>query len=101
MLRELRAILKEVTPHATEAVKWGSPIFEEKRILFAFSAHKTHINFMPTPSSLEPFKKELALYTIGKSTIQFPYDKPLPKELIKKIAEHRAIDVRENNARWM
>src|SRR5690606_37177644 len=100
-LREMRAILKEVVPNATEAIKWGSPVFEEKRILFAFTAHKTHLNFMPTHASLEPFKEELAGYTTGAETIQFPYDKPLPKALIQKIAAHRAKDVRENDARWM
>ncbi len=100
-LRELRAILKEVAPKAKEALKWGSPVFEEDRILFAYTAFKSHINFMPTHSSLEPFKKELAEYKTGKDTIQFPYDKPLPKALIKKIAAYRARDVRENDAKWM
>ncbi len=100
-LREMRAILKEVVPNATEAVKWGSPVFEEKRILFAFAAYKTHLNFMPTGTSLEPFKDELKDFKTGEGTIQLPYDKPLPKELIKKIAAHRAKDVRENDARWM
>lgn len=100
-LRELRAILKEVTPDATETLKWGSPVFEEKRILFAFTAYKSHLNFMPTGPALEPFKEELAEYKTGKDTIQFPYDTPLPEELIRKIALYRAIDVRENDARWM
>jgi len=100
-LRELRAILKTVAPKAKEGLKWGSPVFEEKRILFAYSAFKSHLNFMPTQSSLVPFKKELAEYKTGKDTIQFPYDKPLPKTLIRKIAAYRARDVRENDARWM
>jgi uncharacterized protein YdhG (YjbR/CyaY superfamily) len=100
-LREIRAILKEVAPNATEAIKWGSPVFEEKRILFAFTAHKSHLNFMPTHSSMVPFQKELEKYTTGKDTIQFPYDKPLPKALIKKIAKYRWRDVMENDARWM
>jgi uncharacterized protein YdhG (YjbR/CyaY superfamily) len=101
MLQELRALLKEIAPDATEAIKWGSPVFEEKRILFAFNAHKTHINFMPTRTTLVHFQKELEKYTTGKDTIQFPYDKPLPKALIKKIAAFRAKDVRENDAHWM
>src|SRR5688572_1379470 len=78
-LREMREILKTVVPKATEAIKWGSPVFEEKRILFAYTAHKSHINFMPTRSSMTPFKEELTKYNTGKDTIQFPYDKPLPK----------------------
>lgn len=100
-LREVRAILKKVAPKATEAIKWGSPVLEEKRILFAYTAHKTHLNFMPTHSALEPFKEELATYKTGKDTIQFPYDKPLPKALIRRIAAYRAKDVRENGALWM
>lgn len=100
-MHELRAILKKVAPKAKEAIKWGSPVFEEKRILFAFSAFKTHLNFMPTRSALEPFKKELEGYVTGKDTIQFPYDKPLPKALIKKVAAYRAMEVRELDSKWM
>jgi uncharacterized protein YdhG (YjbR/CyaY superfamily) len=48
-----------------------------------------------------PFKEELAKFQTGKDTIQFPYDKPLPKTLIRKIAAFRAKQVRENDARWM
>jgi uncharacterized protein YdhG (YjbR/CyaY superfamily) len=98
-LREMRVILKKVVPKAKEAVKWGYPVFEEKRILFSYGAFKSHLNFMPTRSTLQYFEEELADYTTGKDTIQFPYDKPLPKTLIRKIAAHRAKDVRENDAR--
>ncbi len=63
----MRAILKEIAPTATEAVKWGSPVCEEGRILFAFSAYKNHINFMPTPAALEPFKEDLKNYKTGKA----------------------------------
>jgi uncharacterized protein YdhG (YjbR/CyaY superfamily) len=100
-LKELRAILRKVAPKAKETIKWGTPVFEENRIMFAFSAFKTHLNFMPTRSTLEHFRKELQDYTTGKDTIQFPYDKPLPKALIRKIASFRAKDVRENDALWM
>lgn len=89
-LREIRAILKKVAPKATETLKWGSPVFEEKRILFSYSAFKSHLNFMPTRSSITPFKDLLTDYKTGKDTIQFPYDKPLPKTLIRKIATFRA-----------
>lgn len=100
-LREMRSILKKAVPKATEAVKWGSPVFEESRILFAYAAYTSHLNFMPTPSALKPFKKELAKFTIGKGSIQFPYDKPLPTALIRKIALFRAKELREKDAKWM
>lgn len=101
MLRELRSLLKKVAPKAVESIKWGSPVFEENRILFSYTAFKKHLNFMPTRKSLDIFRDELSDYKTGKDTIQFPYDKPLPKALIRKIATHRAKDVRENDAKWM
>ena len=100
-LREIRAVLKKVAPKATEKLKWGSPVFEEGRILFSYSAHKSHLNFSPTGPAIEPFEAELANFKTGKDTIQFPYDRPLPKGLIRKIAAFRAKQVRENDARWM
>lgn len=100
-LQELRAVLKSVAPKAKETLKWGSPVFEDDRILFADAAFKTHVNFMPTPSAMRPFKKELAKFTTGKGSIQLPYDKPLPKALIRRIAAYRVKELREKEVRWM
>lgn len=100
-LRKLYALLKQVAPDATEAIKWGNPVFEAHRILFAFSAHKAHINFAPTPAALKPFRDELAKHKTGKGTLQIPYDKPFPAALVRKIARYRVKDVRENDAKWM
>lgn len=101
MLREIRGILKKVAPKATEAIKWRSPVLIDKRILFAFTAYKTHLNFMPTGPAMKPFKKELAKYKTGKDTVQFPYDKPLPKALLRKIAAYRVQAVQKKDAKWM
>jgi uncharacterized protein YdhG (YjbR/CyaY superfamily) len=100
-LRELRSILNKAAPKATEAIKWGSPVFEEGRILFAYAAFKAHINFMPTPSAMKPFAKDLAKYKTGKGSIQLPYDKPIPKALIRKIAIFRVKELREKDVKWM
>ena len=100
-LREIRAILKKVAPKAQEVLKWGSPVFEEGRILFSYSAHASHLNFSPTGPAMKPFEEELGAFKTGKDTIQFPYDKPLPKALIRKIAAFRAKQVRESDAKWM
>lgn len=100
-LREIRAVLKKVAPKANETLKWGSPVFEEGRILFSYSAHKSHLNFSPTGPAMKPFEDKLETYKTGKDTIQFAYDKPLPKALIRKIAAFRAKQVKEDDARWM
>jgi uncharacterized protein YdhG (YjbR/CyaY superfamily) len=100
-LRQLRALLRSVAPEAREAIKWRVPVMEEERILFSYSAHKSHINFMPTGASLGPFKAELAAYKTGKDTIQLPHDQAIPKALIRRIATHRLRLVREEGALWM
>jgi len=100
MLRELRAILKKAAPKATEAIKWGTPVFEDGRILFSFKAHKAHVNFMPTKPSLDPFMKDLSGYKTGKDTVQLPYGEPLPAALIRKIAAHRVKQVKAHDAHW-
>ena len=90
-----------MAPRATEAIKWGSPVFVDGRILFAFAAYRSHLNFMPTPSAMKPFKKELARFKTGKGSIQLPYDQPLPKALIRRIAAFRVKELREKDVRWM
>ena len=102
-LRKLYAILKSAAPKADEAIKWGTPFFVEPRFVFAFSAHKAHLNFSATLAGLEPFRKELGSYTTTKAgLLQIPYNEPLPEDLIRKIAERRVRDVskRKDDAFW-
>ena len=101
-LRRLYALLKSVAPDAEEAIKWGTPFFVEPRFLFAFSAHKAHLNFTPTAAGLEPFSKELEAHKTTKGMLQLRYDEPLPEALIRKMAEHRVRTVREreDDAFW-
>jgi uncharacterized protein YdhG (YjbR/CyaY superfamily) len=97
-LRQLYRILKSVAPDGTEAIKWGVPVFWERRILFGFAAYKAHISFGPGPAAIKRFSKELAKYKTGKGTMQIPYDQPLPEDLVRKIAAYCITDVQENDA---
>ena len=99
-IKELRKILKSVVPEANEGLKWGKPVFESKTILFAYSAHKSHLSFIPTGPTLKPFEKELTEFVMKKDSVQFLYDGPIPENLIRKIAEHRKKDVEERGAKW-
>jgi uncharacterized protein YdhG (YjbR/CyaY superfamily) len=99
-LIQIRQLLIEIAPHATEAIKWGQPVLEQGRILYSFSAYKNHMNFMPTGQTLSQFKEEISMFKTGQDTIQFEYDKPLPVELIKKLAKHRLNAVLEEDAKW-
>ena len=102
-LRQLYAILKRIAPTAEETIKWGTPFFVEPRFLFAFSAHKAHLNFTPMAEAMEPFREELKKHkTTPKGMLQVPYNKPLPEDLIRRIAKHRVQTLRdrEDDSFW-
>ena len=96
-LRRLHAILERVAPEAEQIIKWGVPFFVEPRFLFAFSAHKAHLNFTPNEEALTAFRQELEGHTTTKGSLQVRYDDPLPEKLVRAVAQHRARDVRERD----
>lgn len=99
-LRKLYALLKSVAPKAKEAIKWGNPFFVNPRFVFAFSAHKSHVNFAPTAAALAAFKKDLKSHPTTKHFLQIPYDKPFPATLVRKIAQYRVRHTGEGEGFW-
>lgn len=53
---------------------------------------KSHLN-LSHPSGTKAFNKVAAKYADGKGTLKLPLDKPLPLDLIRKIAK---LQVTEN-----
>lgn len=100
-LREIRALIAAAAPGATQSLKWSMPAFSHARILVTFAAFKNHIGFFPTPSAIRAFKKDLAGFKTSAGTIQLPYDKPLPKALIKRITKFRVQELKARDAKWM
>jgi uncharacterized protein YdhG (YjbR/CyaY superfamily) len=100
-LREMRACLRKAAPGSEESLKWGTPAFSFKRILFTYAGYKRHIGFYPTPSAVKAFAKDLSSFKTAKGSIQFPLDKPLPTGIIRRIAAFRIRELNENDASWM
>jgi uncharacterized protein YdhG (YjbR/CyaY superfamily) len=90
LLRQLEATIKQAAPLAEEGFGYGVPGFKlNGKQLVNFSAFKNHIGLYPTPSAIEKFKNELSVYKTSKGAIQFPFDKPIPYDLVKRIVEYR------------
>lgn len=95
ILEGLRQLIKESAPEAEESINYGIPTFKlNGKNLLHFAAFKNHIGFYPTPSAVEVFKKDLYKYKQAKGSIQFPIDKPVPLEIVKKIVKFRAKEVK-------
>jgi uncharacterized protein YdhG (YjbR/CyaY superfamily) len=95
ILEEIRVTIKVAAPEAKEKISYQMPTFDLKGNLVHFAAFKNHIGFYPTPSGIQKFKKELSVYEGAKGSVQFPLDKPIPYDLIRKIVKFR---VEENMA---
>ena len=90
ILNNVRKTIQENAPTAQEAISYGIPTFKLNGNLVHFAAFKNHIGFYPGgPSAIQAFKKELSLYKQSKGSVQFPLDKPIPLQLVKKIVEFR------------
>lgn len=90
MLKKMRvAIRSALPPEATEVISYRIPAFKLKKVLVWFAAFKDHCSLFPTAAVIDEFRDELQMYTISKGTIQFPFDKPLPETLIKKLVRAR------------
>ncbi len=86
-LREIRYAVRAVLPEAEEKISWSMPTFRKKFNIIQFAAHKNHIGLYAGTEAVVEFGARLEGYKTSKGTIQLPYDKPLPLELIAEIAK--------------
>jgi len=99
-LRAMHKLVVDAAPGATQSLKWSKPAYSYRRILVVFGAFKHHIGFFITPAVKRAFAKELAGFKTASSSVQLPYDKPLPTALIRRIVAHRVKEERSNDAKW-
>jgi hypothetical protein len=66
-----------------------------KKNVVHFSGYGHHIGFYPGAAGIEKFLKELKSYKTSKGAVQFPTDKPLPLELVTRIAQYRVLEERK------
>ena len=93
ILEEVRGTIKAAAPGAREKISYQIAAFElNGKNLIHFAGWKNHISMYPIPSGSDAFNKEVSKYAVGKGTLQFPLDKPLPLKLITKIVKLRIAD---------
>lgn len=93
-LLELKKCIIEVVPDAVELINYNIPAYalveggkRDQQIMIA--GYKSHVGLYPHPATMERFDKELNEYKKGKGSVQFPLNKPLPLDLIKKMVKYR------------
>ncbi len=95
ILEKIRKLILETTHHtAMETITYQMPTFKlKKKNLIHFAAFKNHLGIYPTPSAITKFAKELSTYETSKGAIRFPWKKPIPYDLIRKIVQFRVQEI--------
>jgi uncharacterized protein YdhG (YjbR/CyaY superfamily) len=93
IMEQLRATIKAAAPEAGEKISYNMPTFTlNGKYLVYFAGWKNHIAFYGAPKGNKEFAEDLSAYETGKGTLQFPYDQPVPIDLITKIVKFRAAE---------
>jgi uncharacterized protein YdhG (YjbR/CyaY superfamily) len=94
-LRALRRTILEIVPDADEVISYRVPAFRVRgKTVAGFAAFKDHLSYLPFSGSvLAQLADDLEGYTMTKSALHFPVDRPLPKTLVEKLVAVRMREI--------
>ena len=94
----MRSLIWQAAPQVTELINYQIPAFalveggkRDQQVMIA--GHKKHVGFYPHPTAIEAFSEELASYKFGKGSVQFPLDRPIPKDLVLRMVKFRLAEL--------
>ncbi len=95
-LQALRRTILEIVPDAEQVISYRVPAFRlHGKTVAGFAAFQNHLGYLPFSGSVLPdLADELEGYTMTKSALHFPIDRPLPKTLVKKLLVARLAEAR-------
>lgn len=90
-LSQLRDTIVGIVPEAEQCISYGLPAFKLRgQTIAGFGAFKNHLSYLPHSGSVIPrLAGETEGYSGTKSSLHFPIDRPLPKELVEKLLAER------------
>ncbi len=89
ILRKVRQVVRGAAPKAQEVISYRMPALKQNGVLVYFAAFKNHIGLYPPVAGDASLQKAIAPYAGEKGNLRFPYDKPIPYDLISRITELR------------
>ena len=103
VLNALRSLIKEAAPDAVELLNYKVPSYSlvpggkrDQQVMMA--GYAKFVGFYPFPTTMAAFADELKDYKQGKGSVQFPLDKPLPKDLIIRMVKFRKEELRKGRS---
>jgi uncharacterized protein YdhG (YjbR/CyaY superfamily) len=86
-LESVRGAMRAALPGTEERISYGIPTFTlGGQYVAYFSGWKEHLSVYPIPKADAALERQLKTHMAGKGTLKFPLSKPLPLELIGRVA---------------
>jgi uncharacterized protein YdhG (YjbR/CyaY superfamily) len=96
-LAKLRRTIRAAAPMATEVISYRIPAYKHHGLLVGFAALPGHCTFhVMSPPVMRAHAAAVKGYEVGKGSIRFAPDEPLPTALITRLVKAR---IAENEKR--
>jgi uncharacterized protein YdhG (YjbR/CyaY superfamily) len=89
ILQRVRQVVCTAAPEAQEVISYRMPALKQGGILVYFAAFKNHIGLYPPVHGDSDIEKAITPYAGEKGNLRFPFDKPIPYDLIARITALR------------
>lgn len=86
LLELIQQCVESALPDVTRCISYNIPAFKAKRVFFYFAAFKHHIGVYPPVKNDNELIELLQPYRNEKGNLSFPLNKPLPMDLIQRVA---------------
>ncbi len=88
---QLRALIREAAPTATECMRYGVPSYELGELLCSVAAQKQHYSlYVMDTKLLDRFRPQLGKLSVGKGCIRFRTLQDVPLALLRQIVSGAA-----------
>ena len=89
VVERVREAIRAGLPDAEERVRYDMPaVMLDDRYALHYAGWKKHVGLYPIPALRGPLEAEVAPYRSQKDSMRFPYSKPIPFDLIERLAAH-------------
>ena len=86
LLLSIQETVEALLPKAARCISYNMPAFRDERVFFYFAAFRKHIGIFPPVHRHASLIVELAPFRGPKGNLSFPLNRPLPLDLIGRVA---------------
>lgn len=101
-IEDIRRTVGSAAPDAVETIAYSMPAFRTATgaFLVSFAAYRRHVSLFPASRMvIDALGADLAPFVVPKATIQFPADRPIPLDLVRRVTEIRVAELSSTTER--